>query len=376
MKKRITMALSFVLLTLLSVHAQDQKVDNLCHTEQFSERIKVSPDVDLESLIITDKLKFKTKKYTKDIYEYLNDNDMPASDASIYDTENIFPKWYSYSTITRTDEQGIRSYYTNYSKYHKDGWVGSTVSESINGRYIEDPRTGERYLHNYHTERSKKAYYNWTERVTKYGYLYKYRFQYPTRKVLSSLTTKGFRLIESKNTITVSNDEYIFEWNNETKTYTKQIFEYGILVKTVKTSYAYHEKLAEHLISNVQTIKPGTFSNGDCYETISNINYNNYSIDCADTNLDARSAAPKQEALLALEIHPNPSHDYIKIQMPTADQAAKLQIYTMRGEILIEKKTTAGQKQTTINISQFPQGMYMLKVIQASKQYSSSFIKQ
>ncbi|HFD32364.1 MAG TPA: T9SS type A sorting domain-containing protein [Gammaproteobacteria bacterium] len=360
------------------VPAQTQVVNNLCYDEEFTESISVVSDIDLSTLTILDKLKFKKKRYVKKHHEYLNSSGNATHDVHFVSHENMFPQWYVHPSTIRSDETGIKSYFTTQSEYLPEGWTGSIKSQTEHGQYIEDAQTGERYLFQWYSEKANQAYQSWNQKVISEGFLTKYQFSYPSNAELQELQNQGFEVLTTENIIRVKNSDITLAWDIGEKIFVKQFIESNSLVRTVKTYYEYVEEFGSDLIHKIVTKTPDTFDNGDCYETISVTVFNNYSQECTQENVSFRSANSEiqKTEISRLEVFPNPVNDRLKIIIPVAESPALVQVTNVNNELLIQRKAANGQATLEIDVSEFPAGIYIVKCQQGKNNYSTKFVKQ
>src|SRR5690606_12669216 len=99
-------------------------VDNLCYTESFIEKIKVSTQINISSLTLQDKLRFTEKTFVKDHHEYVKTGNYPVHDIKYLHWSKIFPQWYSIADLIRIDESGTRSFFVSDNQYLPGGWSG------------------------------------------------------------------------------------------------------------------------------------------------------------------------------------------------------------------------------------------------------------
>ncbi len=72
-------------------------------------------------------------------------------------------------------------------------------------------------------------------------------------------------------------------------------------------------------------------------------------------------APPAQENTLNLHIAPNPNHGLFTLSMNTeVQQRYDVEVFNMLGKLIL--KTSSDQKQVTLDISQYPKGIYLVKV--------------
>ncbi len=361
-----------------SISAQTQVVDNLCHDEEFTERISVVTDFESSTLTILDKLKFRKKKYVKKHHEYFAAVDYATHDMHFVSHENMFPEWYSHPSTIRSDETGTKSFFTSQYENLPDGWTGGIKSETEHGEYIDNTRTGEKYLSQPYSQKATEAYQSWNQKVLSEGFLTKYTFYYPSNSDLEAMQSEGFDVSSTEGIIAAKNTSIIMVWDVVKKVFIRQFLESNTLVKTVKTFYQYNEEFNTNLIFSVVTITPGTFENGDCYETISYTRYSNYSDRCDDRYSDSRSDKSENEISQsdALKVYPNPANDIINITVPPTKLKTSLQISNVNGEILVQRQIVDGLSSLSLDIGEFPSGIYSITCIQGKDNYTSKFVKQ
>jgi 1,4-alpha-glucan branching enzyme len=77
-----------------------------------------------------------------------------------------------------------------------------------------------------------------------------------------------------------------------------------------------------------------------------------------------------------IKLYPNPSRDFIKIEIPDAGKGyVFLKINDVMGRILSENEFKAGQKNYSIDIKSLPEGTYFLNVEQGEKKFVKKFVK-
>ncbi len=89
------------------------------------------------------------------------------------------------------------------------------------------------------------------------------------------------------------------------------------------------------------------------------------------TTLD-KVASIKNSTALQLSIYPNPASDYLKIESPF--EIKKIGIYNLNGKLIQQVSAFNGTQK--IDISQLPNGQYLLKGLTENGEVSGSFIKQ
>lgn len=138
----------FLLVCTIRIGAQTAFpfVENLCYTESFSEKIKVSRDINLTTLTLTDKLRFVEKSYVKHHHEFLKEGKLPVHEVTWRQWEKLFPKWYKVADKIRIDESGIRSFFTSKNEYLPGGWSGYTYTTEEHGFYGSGDMPGGTFL--------------------------------------------------------------------------------------------------------------------------------------------------------------------------------------------------------------------------------------
>lgn len=206
MKYKILFLLFFSLLGVINLlKAQDRLINNLCYEEDFTQKISVTSDIDLSTLSILDKLKFKQKKYVKEHHDYLNKNGNTTQDVHFVSHENMFPKWYKPPTTIRTDETGTKSYFTDNNKYLREGWSGGTRSKTEHGEYIQNVKTGERYLYLPHSKLANDYYGAKNIEMLENGALTKSAYRAPSITDIGNMRKSGVEVLQTKNLIKVEN---------------------------------------------------------------------------------------------------------------------------------------------------------------------------
>ena len=75
------------------------------------------------------------------------------------------------------------------------------------------------------------------------------------------------------------------------------------------------------------------------------------------------------EAQIFLKVYPSPVTDFVNIEIPkVAEGRINLEIYNNSGEKVLDKKTTF-KPVLQVNMSEFPAGIYYLKVLQPLSEF-------
>jgi hypothetical protein len=380
-KKILCLHLISMLCGAFGLLAQAPVVNNLCYDEAFTERLSVVGDVGLPALGILDKLKFRKKEYIKNHHEYFNSAGNAVHDVHFASHENMFPAWYTHPSTIRSDESGIKAYFAEQNEYLPDGWTGGLKGETVHGAYVEasKTKTDGRYLAQEYSEQAFKAYEAWNEKVDMEGFLPRFTFSYPSRPELKSLKDEGYDVSISQDIIQVQDTSINLVWDIAEKIFARQHFEAGSIAKTVKTHYEYNSLFQEDLIQRVITVTPGFFENGDCYETVAQVIYTNYSDACGSQDgftFGGNDGSSEATMPSLLEVFPNPAEQQLSILIPSTDLGTALQIVNMAGEVLVHRQVDKGDRSFDIDISGMPSGIYLVKCVQGKDQYTSKFVKQ
>ena len=257
-----------------------QRIGNLCYKTTTTEKVKVSKELDTISLTNMDKILFISKEYTQSHNGYFNSNGFSTHDIRYIQHINVFPKWYYVSDLIRHDNKGTTNFFTTYNKYFVGGWPGGVNHASLYGKYINDPRTGNKYYIQTHSEKGQDAYNSSNGYYVQYGFLYGMVFYFPNQVMISQLISMGYTVTVTSTKIIAYNSEIRITWDKTNKTIKKEIFEGSVLKYTVITRYKYNRELSVDIKTEVIEIIPDNFENGDCYEKVIKTNYSDYSKTC------------------------------------------------------------------------------------------------
>jgi hypothetical protein len=73
-----------------------------------------------------------------------------------------------------------------------------------------------------------------------------------------------------------------------------------------------------------------------------------------------------------VRIYPNPVDDFLKI---TDGQAiGRFELFDMQGRLLVSENISSGTYE--LNVSRFPKGAYIVRIISAGKSYTKGLIKR
>ncbi|WP_170110368.1 T9SS type A sorting domain-containing protein [Flavilitoribacter nigricans] len=78
-----------------------------------------------------------------------------------------------------------------------------------------------------------------------------------------------------------------------------------------------------------------------------------------------------------INVYPNPAFDQINIELEDAQENIRhLELFDVNGRLLQERDVTTGTNQEKINISQYPSGIYTVKIFSDRGLYVRSFVRK
>jgi len=342
---------------------------SLCYDMSYTQKIRTTSLMDLNTLTFVDKLNFKSKEYNLKHHDYLDANSNYINDVSFISHKNMFPLWYVHPYLIRTEKNGTKSYFSTENKYLDNGWEGGHYSKTDHGEYITDARNNNKYLNQTHSSIGVDLYTRVNNNINLYGVLYRYIWKYPKSSSILILENQGYNVISTSNMITATNSEMELVWDIVNKTFTQKVIENGIVVKTKHTIYSYVSSIQQTVKTKEIDMKPEVFENGDCYDLIQTTLYSDYSYNC---NISQRSIDNEEKSEISL--YPNPAHDKINIQLPCEECGPyKIMVSTITGEVV--KLRSYQQFNGSLNISDIPVGIYILTVKTSTDEYLLKFVK-
>lgn len=351
-------------------------IQNLCYDEIHTERIKVPNELNVNTLTIDDKLKFKKKTYTQQHHEYIRASLYPIHDMVYVEHSNIFPKWYLAPDLIRIDETGIISFYEKYNAYLPGGWIGETIEETKLGYFSVDPISGKKYFKQDHSSLSQEAYNQEAQDILQYGYLSQRRFATPTTAMLQSFSQNGFTVSSSTSEIKVENSGLRISWYPDKQELLREKIDNGTVTTRIITKYTYYEVFGQYLKSKETEITPGKFDNSDCYDYVSETIFTNYSTQCAGAMALQQPASVLHPEEEYLRLYPNPANKELTVNIPLFEDKPWISIFSSNGGNMIKKEIEPSIFNTTIALDHLPPGIYFVQLIQGNKIYSEKFIKQ
>lgn len=345
--------------------------DQLCYSESYVEKVKVTTHLNTSALTLQDKLRFTEKSWQREHVEYIKKGGYPVHEVKYRAWSKIFPKWYRVPDLIRTDETGVRSYFTSDNQYIPGGWSGHTYASTENGFYgTGDGPGGRRFYHENHTTLSAVTYQQNKESVEIFGLLERHRFFYPTKQMLDILTKQGFTILSDKRLIQISSPEIRISWRLDEKCIVREFFRDHNVVKTITTRYKFFASTGQELKYTETEIIPDFLENGDCIELIAETTFSNYSQDCSlqtDIRTDEHVMQDSQ-----VKIFPNPASDVLTLLLPASEEDWIISICTSSGTPVYSASAHSIHQ---IDVSQFLSGVYIATVIQGTQTYTSKFIK-
>jgi hypothetical protein len=92
--------------------------------------------------------------------------------------------------------------------------------------------------------------------------------------------------------------------------------------------------------------------------------------------LDATVLATENEIADDIKVYPNPSNDFIYIEIPAFSKGTfALKINDLVGKLLFENELKAGQKTYSLDIQKLPKGTYFINAEQGEKRFVKKFVK-
>ncbi|MFT6336339.1 MAG: pimeloyl-ACP methyl ester carboxylesterase [Halioglobus sp.] len=334
------------------------------------------------TLSIQDKLRFKTKEYTKGHRHYFDSQGNAIHDVQTVSHNNMYPKWYHKARLIRKSKEGVKSYFDANSNYHTGGWLGATIPKVTHGEYITDSRTGERYYSRAYTIKAQQKYDNHNGVSGTYGFLYRYVWRIPESQTVQSFQDFGYTVTLTSNVLTISNSTNVLIWDEINKIHISQQLSEGSIVKTTTFKYNFSNIYNEHLLSETIDELPLIFSNGDCFTEVTSCTYTDYQ-NCDEAGLsenDLTQQRNSKKTLLSFEkggfmISPNPVTDYLILDITASDKPIKLLVLDMNGSVISQRRIKAGTPHIQIQTSNYAPGLYILKIEKDDAIFSSKFVK-
>jgi hypothetical protein len=367
--------LLWVLVLPILGFAQIPKVSDLCYQEEDVQFITVPEDFNFDKLESFEKLKFGKEEYTRKYHKYIDQTENAVQDIIFISQKDRFPQWYQHPDVIRSNSEGMRSYFVTDSEYLPDGWVGSLISETQHGQYVQDDRTGERYLETPYSEIGLESYIEWNRDALSFGFLLDRVFKVPTADEILNFTLDGYTVLNTDELLTISGNDEVLKWDVTNQVFSKTIYEDNVLQQDIKKFYKLNETFGLPLLSGALTTTYKRFISGQNYQLIEVKVVSGYDTDCVTGKIASRSVETEAKEL-SLELYPNPVEENLTITIPNNELSSTIRITTITGETFLERKIDIGNTNTLLSLKGFPAGVYIVQVKQAHEIYSSKIVKQ
>lgn len=369
----------FICLAILCVftntYAQEHNINCISHTEDRTTTIRITDDADLDALQVFEKLKFLKKKLSIAKSIYFNAQGNFNTTSKFISHKNVFPGWYIPPTENTSTENGILTYYDTDNPYLTGGWPGGGNNLDRSIEYGMDQNTRRRYGFRRYDQKLMQEYDIRNLQVQQSGLLTFYSFNPPDKQELEEFERLGYRIYTDKDIITVENTDLLLTWNLNQYTVTQTKYEAGSIIKTITSSYLYNQFFMDHLIANQQIVNYLLFTTGDCYEEVVNTYYHDYNNDCEYSNNTMPRSADKTDSNFTLSIYPNPTDRYITIGLPPYNNRSTLEIRDLSGKLIMSKSTLENETTLTVDLSKYPSGVFLIRLIQGDTILSKKFVK-
>lgn len=348
-------------------------VSSICHTEVKTTKIKITDDIDPNSLQVFEKLKFLKKKITTVESKYFNADGNYNSSTKFISHENAYPAWYVPASETISTESGMLSYYEKDNKYLTGGWPGGAKITDTNVEYGTDKETRKRYGFKKYSNKERNDFNTFNREIQKTGLLSFYSFYVPNKNERKDFEREGYRVYTSKEFISIENNTHSLVWNLNNYSLVQKFYDSGQLLKIITSQYHYNEVFNEYLISNQEAINLLTFTTGDCYEEVRNTTYSNYRNDCQNKAF-SRSKSVEDDRK-TLSIYPNPTDKNITITFPSYSLSSLIEVRDLSGKLLVSESSKPRTTSLTMHLDNNPSGIYIVRVIQDKSVLTKKFVK-
>lgn len=347
----------------------------LCYQIDQDTRVRVSEQLQTETLNVLDKLLFLKKSYSQKHKLSVTKQTEWSEEIELIEHSNIFPEWYMPPTKVIKDSQGSRSYFANDHKLLSLGWAGAYADDRGNSAYVARSKNEERHYNRKMNDKALSYYNQKLEEYDQGGILIDFEWKDPSSIMLSSLEAKGYTVNIQNQIITASSTTRVIKWNLSSKII--KVNEYNDqgnqIVRATKTYYIFDDTFQTYLKNLEIIVTPSQFSNGDCYDLITSTYYTDYST-CNNSNTIAnRSTKDLENSFI---IYPNPVNDELKMQFEHSVKNAKLNISGLDGTQYMMRKINTKALESTLNISSLHSGMYILTVDTGKEIFNQKFVKK
>jgi len=367
---------------MLTIQAQNQItpisvpfVNSLCFTTSTSEGILFEDHIEIANLSIQDQLLIKEINYSHQHFEYFDDQGFPVEDKELMFHENLYPEWFIPASVYRSDVNGSTSIFTQMNDLISGGWAGATKSNSPVGVYKIDSQTGEKVHFIEHSLDSREAYNEYTETVRSLGFLENYVYPEPTQEVLNFLSNSGFSVTQTLDEIIAENLDLKMTWPNNDKIYLVEMFEHGVSLGKESNFYTYDNTFQQYLLKSTSVTITKSFSTGQDYMAYSIKLFEGYNETCSVPGNQVFRLA-NEKFVNEVTVKPNPCNDYTEIEFPYSDSKTKISLFDLTGKFLFIRNVDSADQNLRISTSDYPGGIYIVKVEQGEKLFTKKLIKQ
>jgi len=353
-------------------------IKQLCFEENFKERIKVTTQLDVTTLTLLEKLKFKVKTLNKRQREYIKSTGYPVRETTIRNWSKFFPKWYTVADKFKVDETGTYSYFITNNRLIPGGWVGSTDYIPQIGTYgISETQRGQRFYHVPFSSMAFEGFTKHTETVEKVGLLYRYRWSYPSLQVRTELMRQGYTVTVNTQYIRIQSREVVITYYTDKAIVVTEYYENQKMVSKVTDHFTYYNDIEQYLISKTIEIDYETFENGDCYEVVKETEYEEFAFDCDEEKEEEGVTQTRSKEIVSdFNIFPNPASHMLNIVLPQFEGISHIQVISATGQEINDMYINSYQSEAQIDIYNLPTGIYFINLIQNDKTFSKKFVKQ
>lgn len=350
---------------------------SISYVKTTTSRIKVSGDIDVTNLNLQDKLEFRESSKEDKHLEYFDQDNNYTSDILARSESGVYDDHYNPPTLTRINNTGVTSFITQPNEFLNGGWVGDYVQSSVLGNYGELSSGLKFVQREYDSTVSQELYALKDSLYEAEGIMVQYTFSVPTSTFLATLQAAGYNVSQVNGVITILSDEFVSVWDSNKKTRIEQLLENGVPVNSSTYLYEYSTEFSDYILVNSKEVFHLTLSTGDCIDRVIETTFTEFVDLCAA--LENRSVAAEEFAdavkLKDLQAYPNPVSNAINIVIPDESQESVISLVNVEGQVLTQR-TLSARGEYTLDMSHFPAGLYLMKLVQDDIIYSTKIIKQ
>lgn len=352
--------------------------NDLCYSKSTKSYIKLG-EVNYDELTTSELLSTRIRSSITKEREYLDDNNDLVRTYSYSFEKNFFPDWYVKPDEVVINQHGRYNFFYSTSTIYEGEWEGARFTNLGSGTYQEgvgEFATRRNYFIPHSTEVIRKRQLIKDQLIT-WGVQWTKRFTVPTQDVLQIYREEGYdvRILNEVITIAGNGISFIYNQNENSTTYISDDGN-GNTQTTVKT-YKYFEEVDDLLLHTETTSIPKTLSTGDCVVEVTEIIYDDYSNSCGQNSQPELENRSKNEISDGIILYPNPAKERLTISLPDNIKSAKtnITIYNNLGYIIKEFEVSPKEKETVLEVNNYPPGMYQCIIQLGDNHYIKSFIK-